>query len=134
MAVVNKIMEKDFIITASDGWTIPKGITQPHPRIYGTFPRKLKKACKKQSELVSVIHSMTGMPAKKFNLKGRGRIATTYCADIAVINPGNIADRATYKAPHQYSEGVTHLLVNGKFAVENGTATGERSGRALRRG
>jgi len=134
MAVVNKIMEKDFIITASDGWTIPKGITQPHPRIYGTFPRKLKKARASQQDVVSTIYSMTGLPANKFNLEDRGRIAATYYADIAVINPGTITDRATYKIPHQYSEGITHLLVNGKFAIKNERATGERSGRALRRG
>jgi len=133
MKVVNKIMEKDFIITASDGWTIPKGMTKPHPRIYGTFPKKLKKTKGNQTELVSAIHSMTGLPAKKFNLKERGRIAKTYFADIAIINPGKITDRATYQAPHQYSEGITHLFVNGKLAIENGKATGNRNGRALRR-
>jgi N-acyl-D-amino-acid deacylase len=138
--VVNKIMEKDYIITASDGWTIPKGMTKPHPRIYGTFPRKLKKfAFNNKSndsglEFVTVLRSMTGLPAEKFNLKGRGRIAKNYFADIAIINHSSITDRATYQAPHQYSEGITHLFVNGKLAIENGKATGTRNGRVLRRG
>lgn len=139
MKVVNKIMEKDYVITASDGWTIPKGITTPHPRIYGTFPRKLKKiAINKKSnnskmKFVTVLRSMTGLPAEKFNLKGRGRIAKNYFADIAVINLSSFTDKATYQEPHQYSEGVTHLFVNGKLAIENGKATGNRNGGALKR-
>lgn len=140
MKVVNKIMEKDYVITASDGWTIPKGITTPHPRIYGTFPRKLKKfsinnkSNNSNMKFVTVLRSMTGLPAEKFNLKGRGRIANNYFADIAIINLSSITDRATYQEPHQYSEGITHLFVNGKLAIENGKATGNRNGRALRRG
>lgn len=33
MDIVRALMSHDYIITASDGWTIPKGITNPHPRV-----------------------------------------------------------------------------------------------------
>ena len=133
--VVRELMPQDYIITASDGWTVPKDITQPHPRIYGTFPRKLKKFVlnEKLMDLSPAIRSMTSLPAEKFNLKGRGKIAAGYYADIAVVNLAKIADHATYQEPHQYAEGILHLLVNGKHSIENGKATGIRGGKAVKR-
>ncbi len=133
--VVRELMAQDYIITASDGWTVPKGMTKPHPRVYGTFPRKLRKFVvdEKLMDFQLAIRSMTSMPAEKFNLKGRGKIAAGYYADIAVVNPDTIADHATYQKPHQYSEGVIHLLINGKHSIENGKATGKRGGKAVKR-
>ena len=133
--IVRNIMPQEYIVTASDGWTVPKDITQPHPRIYGTFPRKLKKFVMDENlmDLRPAIRSMTSMPAEKFNLKGRGKIATDYYADIAVVDLDKIADHATYNNPHQYSEGIIHLLVNGKHSIENGNATGKRGGKAVKR-
>ncbi|MBT8365158.1 MAG: amidohydrolase family protein [Deltaproteobacteria bacterium] len=133
--VVRELMAQDYIITASDGWTVPKGMTKPHPRVYGTFPRKLRKFVvdEKLVDFQQAIRSMTSMPAEKFNLKGRGKIAAGYYADIAVVNLDTIADHATYQKPHQYSEGVIHLLINGKHSIENGKATGKRGGKAVKR-
>jgi N-acyl-D-aspartate/D-glutamate deacylase len=135
MNIVRELMPREYIITASDGWTVPKGMTQPHPRIYGTFPRKLKKFVieDKLMDLQLAIRSMTSLPAEKFNLKGRGKVAAGYAADIAVVDFDTITDHATYQKPHQYSEGIVHLLVNGKHSVENGRATGKRGGKAVRR-
>jgi len=135
MEIVRELMPQDYIITASDGWTVPKGVTQPHPRIYGTFPRKLKKYVleEKLMDLQAAIRSMTSLPAEKYNLKGRGKIAAGYAADIAVFNFDTITDHATYHKPHQYSEGIVHLLVNGKHSIDNGRATGKQGGKAVRR-
>lgn len=134
--VVREIMNHEYVITASDGWTVPKGMTRPHPRTYGTFPRKLREFALKEKiiPLKDAIISMTSLPAQKFNLKGRGMIAEGNYADIALLNLETITDHATYLDPHQYAEGVTHLLVNGVLAIENGKATGNRGGKALRRG
>lgn len=135
MDIVREIMPKDYIITASDGWTVPKGVTKPHPRVYGAFPRKLKKFAMDENvlDINRAIRSMTSFPAEKFNMKGRGKLAESNFADIAVINLNNVADRATYKDPHQYSEGVVHLFVNGTHTIENGKATGDRGGMPLKR-
>lgn len=133
--VVKELMPQEYILTASDGWTVPKGMTKPHPRLYGNFPRKLKQFVLEEKivDLELAIRSMTSMPAQKFNLKGRGKIAAGYYADIAVVDLDTIADHATYQKPHQYSEGIIHLLVNGKHSIENGKATGKRGGKALKR-
>ncbi len=135
IAIVKDIMKNDRIITASDGWTVPKNRTQPHPRTYGTFPRKLRKHVIEE-EIISfeqAVRSMTAMPAEKFNMKGRGTIAVENFADIAVIDFYKITDHATYDNPHQYAEGIVHLFVNGKRSITNGKATGKRGGRALKK-
>ncbi|MBU3913902.1 D-aminoacylase [bacterium] len=132
--VVKDIMSHDFIITASDGWTIPKDMMKPHPRLYGTFPRKLRKYVidEERLSLVSAIRSMTSLPAEKFKMKNRGRLIEGNFADIAIINLKKITDRATYVNPHQYAEGIEYLLINGGLAIENGKATGTRFGKSVR--
>jgi len=54
-------------------------------------------------------------------------------ADLVVLDPATIIDRATYEQPALPSEGIGHVLVNGKVALNNGIATGIRGGRALLR-
>jgi N-acyl-D-aspartate/D-glutamate deacylase len=55
-------------------------------------------------------------------------------ADIVVFNPGTVIDRATFEKPHQYAEGVLHVLVNGQAVLADGKTTGARPGRVLRHG
>ncbi len=133
---VKKIMARDYILTGSDGWTVPKGFTKPHPRVYGTFPRKIRKYVleEKVLSLPAAIRSMTSLPAEKFRIQARGKIDKGYYADIAVIDLEEITDRATYFDPHQYAQGIKYLVVNGVLAIDAGKATGERAGRTLRRG
>jgi len=133
--IVKRLMPYDYIITASDSATVPKGFTRPHPRTYGTFPRKIRQYALEEKilSLPAAIRSMTSLPADKFGLKGRGRIAEGGFADIAVLNLKTIADRSTYLDPHQYATGVEYLLVNGRLAIEKGKATGDRGGRVLLR-
>lgn len=122
-------------MTCSDGWTVPKDMTQPHPRCYGAFPQRLKKYAdlKDPSEIATAIHSMTSLPAGKFRMEKRGRIEQGSFADIAVIDLDRLEVHATYEDPHHYCDGILYLLVNGAISISRGEATGERSGRGLRR-
>lgn len=135
MDVVKALMPQDYIITASDGWTNPKNMGKPHPRVYGTFPRKLRRFVMddKLMALSLAIRSMTSLPAEKFGIVNRGRIAEGHFADIAVLDMDRIGDHATYTDPHRNSTGIDHLLVNGVLSIENGEATGDRNGYGLRR-
>ncbi len=43
-------------------------------------------------------------------------------------------DRATYEKPFQYNDGIEYVIVNGKLVLDKGKPTGEKPGRAVRRG
>jgi N-acyl-D-aspartate/D-glutamate deacylase len=52
---------------------------------------------------------------------------------VTVFDPARIAERATYDDPHQYSVGVSTVLVNGEVVLDGGDHTGVLPGRRLRR-
>ena len=37
-----------------------------------------------------------------------------------IFNPKTIIDKATFEKPHQYSEGIEYVVINGKLAVDKG--------------
>jgi N-acyl-D-amino-acid deacylase len=77
---------------------------------------------------------MTSLPASTFGLTDRGVLGPGYAADLVVLDPDHVADRATFAEPHQLSVGVRDVVVNGTLALRDGRPTGARPGRALRRG
>jgi N-acyl-D-amino-acid deacylase len=129
------LMRNDFVFVISDGWTTIKDVKKPHPRCYGAFPRMIKKFAvdEKVMDMSAVIRAMTSMPAEKFRMKDRGKLAVGYFADIALINLQKLGDHATYNNPHQYSTGVEYLFVNGTPSIAQGTTTNQRGGRTLKR-
>ena len=134
LKVVREIMAREYVMTGSDGQTYAPGQARPHPRSYGTFPRKLKRFAleEKVLDLAQAVRSMTGLPAEAFGFKDRGLIRAGAWADLAVIDLGKLHDPAEFTDPHQYAQGVVHLLVNGVEAVEEGRTTGKRAGLVLR--
>lgn len=106
----------------------------PHPRNFGTFPRVLGHYVRelKAMPLETAIHKMTGMPARRLRLEGRGTIAPGAFADLAAFDPDTVADRATFADPHQYPVGIPHVMVNGQFMLRDGEPTGARPGRVVR--
>jgi N-acyl-D-amino-acid deacylase len=135
MVDVDRIMQYPHTAIASDGWVIEKGVGAPHPRSYGTNARVLGEfvRARKTLALEDAIRKMTGLPARKFSLEGRGRIAPGYFADIVLFDPDKIQDHATFKEPHQYSTGFDLVMVNGQIAVEKDKVTRLRGGRIVRR-
>jgi len=78
---------------------------------------------------------MTGATARALRLADRGLLKEGYCADLAIFDPADFKDRATYADPHQYPSGTrTTVLVNGTVVVEEATHTGALPGKVLRRG
>lgn len=116
---------------AVDG-PMSKGL--PHPRSYGTFPRILGRYVREQGVLSfeEAIRKMTGLAAKRLRLKDRGLIKPGYVADLVIFDPETVIDKATYKNPHQYPEGINHVIVNGQFVVRDAKHTGALSGQILR--
>ncbi len=128
-------MIQPWTMTASDGALPEWRVGVPHPRAYGTFPRKLRKYALEEGvvSLEAAIRSMTSLPAEVFGFAARGRLAEGAVADIAVFDLAAVRDPATYTDPHQLSQGMVHVFVNGTAAIRDGAFTGERAGRVLRR-
>ena len=80
------------------------------------------------------IHKMTGATARALKLADRGLLREGYRADIAIFDPADFRDRATYADPHQFPTGArTTVIINGTLVVENATHTGALPGKVLRR-
>jgi N-acyl-D-amino-acid deacylase len=105
-----------------------------HPRSFGTFLKVLSQYVKDEGILKweEAVRKMTGFPAEKFGLDGRGKIAKKYFADIIVIDPQTIASPASKESPYQYSRGIETMVVNGQVVMKDGKVTGKRSGKILR--
>jgi N-acyl-D-amino-acid deacylase len=109
---------------------------RPHPRLYGTFPRFLRRFAMDNGTLTpeSAVRKITGFPAEILGLKKRGLIRQGYHADLVLLNWSTLKDNATYEEPHQYSSGVEYVFVNGVPVVNAGVAGSELPGQVLKRG
>jgi N-acyl-D-aspartate/D-glutamate deacylase len=129
------LMRQSWTMTSSDGDLVPLGQGVPHPRAYGTYPRKLRKYVVEEGvvDLATAIRSMTSLPATVFRMKDRGVLRPGAVADLVVFDLARVRDLATYQQPHQLSEGMVHVLVNGKLAIDEGRPTDIKSGEVLSR-
>ena len=105
-----------------------------HPRAYGTYPRILGRFVRDQRILTleDAVRKMSGAVAERLSIRDRGELREGMYADIMIFDPNTIIDRATYEKPHQLSEGVKYVLVNGTAVVSNGKVTGAKPGRVVR--
>lgn len=131
---VRHVMQRPWVATASDGRANLPGPDRPHPRSYGTFPRKIGYYALRERvlSLANAIRSCSGLPAEILGLTDRGRVQVGHYADLAVFALDRLEDTATFDAPHRYARGMEYVFVNGALAVADGQYTGVLSGRAVR--
>ena len=112
---------------------LSKGV--PHPRGYGTYPRVLGRYVREQGviSLEEATWKISGFPAQKLRWLDRGLVKKGYKADLVILDPDTVADRATYEAPHQYPVGIPHVIVNGKLVIHDNSHTQARPGSVLGR-
>ena len=106
----------------------------PHPAAYGAFARILSKFVR-QDKIISfeeAIRKMTSYPSHIFGLKDRGVIRPGAFADLVILNPDRITDRADYKNPRREAAGIKQVIINGRLTFENGTIKGDRNGSIIR--
>ncbi len=133
------VMRYPWTSIGSDGvGTHPEGTgaaDKVHPRAYGTFPRVLGHYVRDLAVLseADAVHKMTGLPAARLGLPGRGVLAAGNFADITVYDPATISDLATFADPHRYATGIRTVLVNGRQALKNDRPNAARAGRVLRK-
>ena len=126
---IERIMKNKYTSIGTDGWgVVPEGIMsfgKPHPRFYGTFPRIIRKYVKEDKILTleEAIRKMTSLSAQKLGIFDRGLIREGLWADIVVFDFDTIYDKATFEEPHQFSEGIEYVIINGEIVVEEGKQT-----------
>ncbi len=105
-----------------------------HPRAYGTYPRILGRFVRDQHILAleDAIRKMSGAVAERLSIRDRGELREGMYADVMIFDPNTIVDRATYERPHQLSNGVRYVLVNGVPIVDGGNVTGAKPGMIVR--
>lgn len=131
-ADMRRILSYPATMIGSDG--LPHD-THPHPRLWGTFPRVLGHFSRDEGlfGLEEAVHKMTGLSARNFGLKERGRVVEGAFADIVVFDADTIIDRATFDDPKQPASGIDYVFVNGQIAWTSEGAGPVRSGRFLHR-
>jgi N-acyl-D-amino-acid deacylase len=129
---VRRVLSYPHTMIGSDG--LPHD-QHPHPRLWGTFPRVLGHYVRdvKLFPLEEAVRRMTALPAAQFGLKNRGNLREGAHADLVLFDPATIADTATFEQPKTPAAGIARVMVNGRTVWQDGAATGERPGRALRR-
>jgi N-acyl-D-amino-acid deacylase len=113
-------------------WAIPMGPT--HPRAYGTYTRVLGKYVRDEGVLTleDAVRKMTSAVTQRLGIKERGLLQPGFYADVVLLDPETVGDRATFDESHQLSVGIRDVWVNGMRVLSHGEHTGATPGRVLR--
>jgi N-acyl-D-amino-acid deacylase len=111
----------------------PNTVGSGHPRGYGNFPRLISEYVreKKILTLPEAIRKMSGWPATRMRLAGRGFIKEGCWADVVIFDYDKIKDQSTYEHPFASPSGIDYVLVNGQVVIEQGKHTGAKPGKVL---
>ncbi|WP_405647951.1 amidohydrolase family protein [Streptomyces sp. NBC_00019] len=128
---VQRIMRHPVHTGGSDG--ILQG-TKPHPRAYGTFPHYLGRYVRELGvlSLEECVAHLTGRPAARLRLPDRGLVREGYRADVVLFDPGTVAAGSTFENPRTLPVGIPHVLIDGRFVIEDGRRTDVLAGKAVR--
>jgi N-acyl-D-amino-acid deacylase len=131
---VEQILSHTTCMVGSDGIYLPSD-KSAHPRAFGTFPRYLGHYIRDRKILSREegIRRITSMPAERYGLKTKGRIAPGFDADLVLFDFERIRDGGTFINPFIPNEGIESVWMNGKKVLENNEPTGILTGRYLKR-
>jgi N-acyl-D-amino-acid deacylase len=107
---------------------------KPHPRAYGTFPQYLGRYARELGilSLEECVAHLTSRPAARLKLGDRGLVREGYRADLVLFDPETVAAGSTFEEPRTLPVGIPHVLIDGKFVIEDGRRTSVLAGRAVR--
>jgi N-acyl-D-amino-acid deacylase len=128
------IAKQPWVATSTDGGiALPSEGPSTHARFYGSFTRKMRHYALDRGaiSLEHAIRSSTSLPAQIMRLKDRGQIREGYAADLVIFDLATIRDKATFFEPHQHSEGILYVFVNGVAVVDGTKLTSALPGKVL---
>jgi N-acyl-D-amino-acid deacylase len=130
------IAKQPWVATSTDaGIALPADGPSTHARFYGSFTRKIRHYALDRGAITleHAIRASTSLPAQIMRLTDRGLIREGMAADLVVFDIEKIRDKATFFEPHQHSEGINYVFVNGVAVVDAGKLTRARPGKVLGR-
>ena len=129
---VADIIRLPYVMVGSDG-IVNRRNEKCHPRGWGTMARAISFFCKERGELPleELIYRMTGQPAQRFALDGKGYIREGYDADLVVFDYDNLRDNATYADPTALADGIDFVIINGEVVYRDHALTGVYPGKVL---
>jgi N-acyl-D-amino-acid deacylase len=130
------IAKQQWVATSTDaGIALPADGPTTHARFYGSFTRKIRHYALDRGAITleHAIRASTTLPAQIMRLNDRGQIREGFAADIVIFDIDKIRDKATFFEPHQHSEGIDYVFVNGVAAVDATKLTNSLSGKVLTR-
>jgi N-acyl-D-amino-acid deacylase len=132
----NKIlaMQQDFVSFCTDVGPAGSGLIAAHPRAFGSFPRLLSHYVRDLGaiSLERAVAQASAGAANNVLAYDRGRIAIGLAADLIVFDYDKLTDHADFVNPWAVSEGMKHVIVNGRLVLQDGSITNARPGRVLR--
>ena len=131
---MENIAKQPWVATSTDGGiALPEDGPSTHARFYGSFTRKIRHYSIDRGaiSLEHAIRSATSLPARIMDLKDRGQLREGFAADMVIFDLATIRDKATFFEPHQHSEGVDYVLINGTPVVDAGKLTNATPGKVL---
>lgn len=122
-------------MVASDSIDVVQGRGKPHPRLWGTFTRFLRMYVKETPLLTweQAVWKMSGFPAWRMGIWDRGVVRPGAYADLVVLDPDKVTDKATLDDPEVPSLGIDWVLVNGVVELADRKVTHELGGVVLRK-
>ena len=128
---IERILREPWSSIISDATYPQNGLM--HPRVYGNIPHLLECYVRQRKVLTleEAVHKVTGLPAARFGLTGKGIIKEGMDADLCLFDLENIRQVGTWQEPDQLSAGMDTVFVMGKPALLEGKFTDHFGGRIL---
>ncbi len=107
----------------------------PHPAAYSALVRILARFVREDGALTleEAVRKMTSYPAQIFGLRDRGVIRPGAYADLVILDPKRVQDRATFEQPRRTASGIASVIINGRVVIENGHLKDGLCGSVIRR-
>jgi N-acyl-D-amino-acid deacylase len=131
---MENIAKQVWVATSTDGGiALPEDGPSTHARFYGSFTRKIRHYALDRGAISfeHAIRSSTALPARIMDLKDRGQLREGFAADIVIFDLATIRDKATFFEPHQHSEGIEYVFINGTAVIDAGKVTNATPGKVL---